>query len=473
VNPRQKILLTAGLLGAAAAVLCVRLGWGSPAWWALPAFVAAVTAAEFATVRMVIGRQGYSVALTDAFVAIGFVLAPGAWIPLGVLLAFLLANARRSPWIKLVFNLTQYPCAIAAGLLVTQTLGSGIPQAAVGLVVFACLNYLLVAIPIAITAHRPYAAVVAETSGLGMIHVAGNISLGLLAAWLAENAPLGLLGLVVPLVLLWWSYRQQTERTAEARLFAELARGREQIAATSVDTSAHVLLTAAARLFGGAEVEMLLRHPDGPVRYVGDEHGVIRRERVDSSAFAAPWVLRTMGARGVLTGVDADRPFCSAVLGDPGRPLAVLIARRPKRAGGFERLDARLAQVLVGQAEAWLSVADLAARHDVAIGQVEAYGDAARALGDLGAYTAPALVVLRESAERLSRLAFSFTGPDPVRDIVDELHAVERAVASLLGAVALTSEPELIGTADDHRAPTVGTDSEWTTTGRLDAVETR
>ena len=279
MNSRQKILLTAGLLGAAAAVLCVRLGWGSPAWWALPAFVAAVTAAEFATVRMVIGRQGYSVALTDAFVAIGFVLAPGAWIPLGVLLAFLLANARRSPWIKLVFNLTQYPCAIAAGLLVTQTLGSGIAQAAVGLVVFACLNYLLVAIPIAITAHRPYAAVVAETSGLGMIHVAGNISLGLLAAWLAENAPLGLLGLVVPLVLLWWSYRQQTERTAEARLFAELARGREQIAATSVDTSAHVLLTAAARLFGGAEVEMLLRHPDGPVRYVGDEHGVIRRER--------------------------------------------------------------------------------------------------------------------------------------------------------------------------------------------------
>ncbi len=473
MNPRGKILLTAGLLGAVAAALCVRLGWGSPAWWALPAFVVAVTVAEFATVRMVIGRQGYSVALTDAFVAIGFVLAPGAWIPLGVLLAFLLANARRSPWIKLVFNLTQYPCAIAAGLLVAQALGQGIPAAAVGLIVFACLNYLLVAIPIAITAHRRYAAVVAETSGLGMVHVAGNISLGLLAAWLAENAPLGLLGLVVPLVLLWWSYRQQTERTAEARLFAELARGREQIAATSVDTSAHVLLTAAARLFGGAEIEMLLRHPDGPVRYVGDEHGVIRRERVDSGAFAAPWVLRTMGARGVLTGVDADRPFCSAVLGDPGRPLAVLIARRPRRAGGFERLDARLAQVLVGQAEAWLSVADLAARHDVAVGQIEAYGDATRALGDLGAYTAPALVVLRESAERLSRLAFSFTGPDPVRDIVDELHAVERAVASLLGAVALTSEPELVGPADDRRAPSVGSDSEWTTTGRLDAVETR
>jgi hypothetical protein len=36
---------------------------------------------------------------------------------------------------------------------------------------------------------------------------------------------LGLLGLLVPLARLWSSYDEQTRRTAEARLFAELARG--------------------------------------------------------------------------------------------------------------------------------------------------------------------------------------------------------------------------------------------------------
>jgi hypothetical protein len=82
----------------------------------------------------------------------------------------------------------------------------------------------------------------------------------------------------------------------------------------------------------------------------------------------------------------------------------------------------------------------------------------------------PALAVLRESAHRLSRLATRFEGPDAVDEIVAELYSVERAVASLLGAIALASDttgatPALSSTGS--AAP----DPEWTTTGRLeDAV---
>jgi hypothetical protein len=97
-------------------------------------------------------------------------------------------------------------------------------------------------------------------------------------------------------------------------------------------------------------------------------------------------------------------------------------------------------------------------------------------LGDLGAHTAPALVVLRESANRLARLASTPAGEDPVGDIVDELHAVERAVASLLGAIALAADTDL---ADDLRnaavsgpvgAATRGI-SDWTTTGTIDLAD--
>ena len=72
--------------------------------------------------------------------------------------------------------------------------------------------------------------------------------------------------------------------------------------------------------------------------------------------------------------------------------------------------------------------------------------------------------MLRESSDRLARLANRFDGPDPVSQIVDELHSVERAVASLLGAIAL-AQPTL------EAAPRAK--SEWTTTGRLEPADAR
>jgi hypothetical protein len=128
-----------------------------------------------------------------------------------------------------------------------------------------------------------------------------------------------------------------------------------------------------------------------------------------------------------------------------------------------------LAEVLAQQAESWLSVAELAKSRDDALAQAEAAEGAARALGDLGAHTAPALGVLRESANRLARLAET-QGPASVGEIVDELYAVERAVASLLGAIALAADPEL--NAMDAAA-SVGSEmsgravADWTTTGVL------
>ena len=66
-------------------------------------------------------------------------------------------------------------------------------------------------------------------------------------------------------------------------------------------------------------------------------------------------------------------------------------------------------------------------------------------------------------------------GPDPVGDIVGELHAAERAVASLLGAIALAADPELAraSTRDELALPTADSrsadDDVWTTTGVLEA----
>jgi hypothetical protein len=444
-------------------------GWGSPSWWALPLMTLAVVVAERASVRLSVGRQAIVVGLQEAFVAVGLVLAPGAWISVAYVLGVGLVQLR-SPWIKLRFNLAMIAFSTSVCVLITQALGGGLVAASVGLVTLYALNHLLVSIPVALTQHQPYSQVLLTSGPLGLIHFAGTASLGLLGAWLALDAPAGLLGLVVPLGLLWWSYQQQTRRTSEATLYAELARGQERIGG-SADASTEVVVTAAARLFGAAEVEMLVQNPDGLLRYVGDETGVTSRIRVESDALDAPWVLRALAARAVFVGSDGDRPFCSAVLGDPERPRGILVAYRPLKSAGFSRADVQLAEVLVRQAESWLSVADLSARRDEALGRAEAYGAANRVLGEVSQETVPALAVLRESAHRLARLANRYDGPDAVDEIVAELYSVERAVASLLGAIALASEavagPALTSTGPAPARP----EAEWTTTGRLeDAV---
>ena len=452
-----------------------------PAWWAVPVLAAVVAGSELAVVHLTFGRQRYSFSCTEGALGAALVFAPGGWVALAVGLGVLAAQlVRGQPALKVQFNVAQFVAGSAAAAALAVGLGGSLGAACSAMALFWLVNHLLVGTAVALTSGRSPRDLLVTSAPMAFLHSAGNTSVGLLAAWLATNAPLGLFGLLVPMGLLWNSYDQQTRRAAEARLFAELARGQEEATGRSTDTSAQVVLTAAARLFGGADVELVLFGAEGPMLYTGDEYGVPVRRRVDPDTLDSPWLLRALGSAGISTGSHEGRPFCSAVLGDLEQPLAVLVARRASGSAAFGRRDVRLAEVLVGQAEAWLSMADLTARHRDAEARLTDVEGAARALGDLGADTVPALAVLRESAARLSRLADRPSGPGAVDDIVEELHAVERAVASLLGAIALASEPDLAGQGReleevDRRTverpagvPTPGRRAtDWTTTGTL------
>ena len=457
----RTVTLAASVVALTAAVAD---GWGGPAWWAIPLLAAAVALSEIAIVSLQFGRQIWSFSLTEGALGAAWVMATGGWTVLAVVVGVLVAQTvlGRAP-LKKHFNLAMFAAATGLGSLVAQASGGGVPGSIVGLAVFFTVNHSLVALAVSLTTRRRLLPLLLSSAPLSALHTAGNSSIGLLAAFLATAAPLGLFGLLVPLALLWSSYDQQTRRSQEVRLFAELAAGQEQAVGRSSDVSAQAVVTAAARLFGGADVEMLLLAADGPVRYAGDEAGRPRRLRVEAGVFDEPWVLRALGGKGVSTGTEAGRPWCSAVLGAADNPQAVLIARRPMGSRPFGRREVALAEVLVRHADGWLSVADLAARSDEALHQAESAGHAARVLGDMGAATAPALTVLRESADRLGRLADSAGGVD---GIVEELHLVERAVASLLGAVALAADPDLARTPTDL-LPAARPAADWTTTGVL------
>jgi hypothetical protein len=465
VSPSRRVravALCAAVIAAAAGLVD---SWSMPAWWAVPALAIAVAVSEVAVVSLQFGRQTWAFSLTESVLGAAWVFHAGSWTAVGVCVGVLAAQITlKRPLIKKQFNVAMFGCATTLGSLVAGATGGATLGAIAGLGVFFLVNHSLVAIAVAATSRRPLAPLLISSMPLSAVHMAGNSSIGLLAAYLAASAPLGLLGLLVPLALLWSSYDQSTRRSQEARLFAELAAGQERASGRSADISAQVVVSAAARLFGGADVEMVLLAADGPVRYVGDELSQPERVRVDVDVFDEPWVTRALGARGVTTGVEGGRPWCSALLGDPASPQAALIARRPAGSAVFGRREVRLAEVLVGQADSWLSVADLSDRARVAERQAEVAEGTARALGDLGAATAPSLLVLRESANRLARLAES---DGRVDDIVDELHLVERAVASLLGAIALAADPELMGMDDPGMPAPARPAADWTTTGVL------
>jgi hypothetical protein len=465
-HPARTLRVVGGVRWVAAAgavALVPATGWGLPGWWALAVLVPVVVLSDYGTIRVVIGRQGVSFGLLDVPIAACFVVAPGAWVAAGVALGMLVWHGHTRPWFKTSFNVAVHALSVMVGLVVVQGLGGGVVAAGVGTAVFALVNHLLTALAVSATSGERYRSVLLMTLLAIAIQTFGNISIGLLGGSLLRlGRPVDLLGLVAPLLALFALYVQMTRRASEARLFEELASGSEQILGRSTDVSAQVIVTAAARVFGGAEVELLLRHPDGPLRFVGDEHGLLLRERVQPAAFGRPWVLGALAAREVRSGVRDNRPYWSAVLGDAEHPLGCILVQRPEQAGAFTRADERLAEILVGQARSWMSVAELTARHDEAVARVEVYDAAGRVLGQIGQDTAPTLAVLREAADRLSRLTHTFDGPNPVGQIVEELHTVERAVAALLGAVRLASQP--IRELDSPPGPR----EEWTSTGRLE-----
>jgi hypothetical protein len=458
---RERVVSRLGASCLVAALLvAASSGWGSAPWWAAAALAVAVTVTEVAVVHLQFGRQQWTFSLTEAALAVALVVSTGAWTVVGVGVGVAVAQRlRRQPALKQQFTLAQFSVAVALAQAASAGIDGQVLRAGAGLAVFWAVKYLVVAVAASLRSGRRLTTLLLASAPLSAVHAAASSSVGLLAAFLASEAPLGLLAFVVPLVLLWSAHEAQTRRAAEAHLYAELARGQERATGRSHEASATVVVSTAARVLGRADVELVLQALEGPISYVGDAAGGAQRRPLRPGALNPAWAMRALADSGISTGVDDGRPWLTAVIGPADAPLAVLRARRGDGAAAFARHDVRLVEVLAGEAATWLAGLLPPPRGRSAVAE-----QAARALGDVGAATAPALTVLRDSADRLARLAES---PDGVEHIVEELHHVEQAVASLLGAVALAAEPDLLHLPEPHERPETEQESDWTTTGVL------
>src|SRR3954451_21294191 len=230
---RIRLLAYVGLVGGAAAAALN--GWGTAVWWAPLVLFVGVVVPETAVVHLSFGRQRWTFSLTEGAIAAAFVYQAGAWtvaaVVSGVFIAQLLRHQER---LKVEFNVGQFAAGTALGAAFAHLVGGGIAGAIGGMGLFWLVNNLLVAWVMSLMSDQKLWSLLWASAPLAAVHSAGTSSIGLLAAWLAEHAPLGLFGLVVPLLLLSLSYDEQTARAAEARLFAELARLQERASGRSV-----------------------------------------------------------------------------------------------------------------------------------------------------------------------------------------------------------------------------------------------
>jgi hypothetical protein len=430
-----------------ALALCLATGWGDVPWWACAPLTLVLLAAHLSSPSAHRRARAWP-SLSEAVLAAALVVSPGAWAVAATGAAVLLANWRLpQPRVKRDVDLAGTVLATATAQVVATSLGGGLLAAAAGLVVLEAVGCLLAAVAVHVTSSRPLVSLLTSSGPTAAAHAAGSACVGLLAGSLLVEAPAGLLGLAVPLLLLRSSYDRSTGQGPEARLLAELARGHGCEPDRSLDLSSARLVTTAARLLGGADVELVLLAADGPVRLEGDESGRLERRRVGADVFDEPWVLRGLGAAATTAGRDADRPCLWAVLGSPEQPVGVLRARRGPHDRGFEREELRLVDVLVSQ-----SVAELVGR-GTEEGATGADGPAAPEA------TAAARQALAACAHRLARLAGQPGEVDDV-ELVEQVQLAQRAVAQVLGARAL-DQPRPADVPIPSAASREHTDESW------------
>ncbi len=429
-----RLRLLAGACGLLAVVVGVASGWGGVALPVVALLAVVVAAAELVVLPARLGASRWAASLTEGAVGACLLVGDGAWSVVAVGAGVAAAQTvRRCPRRKRELDLAVRLLATALAQATSAAVGAGLAGAVAGLAVFWLLTCLLLSVAVATVSPRPLPSLLLWVARRSALHTAGSAGLGLLAARLALSAPLGLLGLALGAAVARSAYASAAWRRGEAHLFASLAQQPDR----TPDASAQLLVTAAARLLRGADVELVVLDGRLARRFTGDERGgpdLAADSTPDVVGLGEPWVLDALASPGVRRSREHDRPVLCAVLHRPGQPPAVLRARRAAGAPEFDRSDLRSVDVLVARAGAWLAPPS----------------------DDAAAAPEPAVVRVRASVERLDALALRGASATVV---AAELHELERAVASLLGGAALPGA----AVPQQRTGPAV----EWTTTGRV------
>jgi signal transduction histidine kinase len=224
---------------AAVALALTRVGsWSYRDALALAALALATAVSEQFQIALVHRRETQNFALTDGVWTTGLILARPSVLTVAVAAGVVIGESvKRWQPHKIAYNAAQFVLGVVAAEAVFRALGGGAPDrvgtwAAVVLAMaaFYAVNTVALGSVIALAERKPLWAVLRRPLDLDLLHWAGNVVLGILAAvlWHAQPAALPLLG--VPLVMLYFAYRGWFESLRQRDLMSRIAKTADTIA---------------------------------------------------------------------------------------------------------------------------------------------------------------------------------------------------------------------------------------------------
>ncbi len=289
--PRAARWLIAGYGVVAAAAILMRVPELRTWTWqdvvATAGLALAAGLSEQFTVGVAHRTETENFSVTDALWVPALILAPQSVLTFSVVLGTLAGHAfRRWAWYKVVFNASQFVLSITAAELVysrfdlppTFSLMTWV-ACALAMSAYFVVNELSVALIISRVEEYSLRQVVLLPGGLNILHAAGNLTIGMLAALVWSNGPVGLPLLIAPIVLSFFAYRgwlqnkrEEERRQERDRMLTLYEAGRALFGPLDASFDFQPFLALVRRLVDAAGAELALRD-DEQLRVYSSESG--------------------------------------------------------------------------------------------------------------------------------------------------------------------------------------------------------
>jgi PAS domain S-box-containing protein len=254
------------------------------AWVGLTAVTALL---EQFTVRIAHRSEVENYSLTDAFWVPALIFAPASVLILSVWSGIVIGQTtRRWKWYKVGYNASQFVIAMTVARIVYGFfhLEPAISltvwlAAAIAMVSYFALNEIFVAVVISVVENEPLRRLLVLPDGLNLLHAAGNLTIGLLAALIWSSGPIGIPLLIAPMVLVFLAYRgwlhaqeEQEQARERSRMQTLYEAGKELSGPLELDYDFGPFLRLVRKMLDASAVELVML--DDGVRVFNSEVGL-------------------------------------------------------------------------------------------------------------------------------------------------------------------------------------------------------
>ena len=294
------------------------------AWFALSA-VAAIL--EQFTVRMSHGPEAENYSLTDAIWVPALIFAKPGVLTFAVLAGIAVGQMiRHWRWYKVSYNVAQFVISITVAEIVFSLfhLSPALSlmvwlAASVAMLAYFALNELFIAFIISRVEGESLRTLLVLPDGLNLLHAAGNLTIGLLAALVWNTGPVGIPLLIAPMVLVFLAYRgwlhsQREEEQAKERerMRTLYEAGKELSGPIDVGYDFKPFLTLVRKMLEASAVELVLL--DDGVHVYSSEVGLMLNLQPEEHPSAAERFVSIRPGMATFLASIGDDPEASGVL---------------------------------------------------------------------------------------------------------------------------------------------------------------